>query len=88
MSRSTTEAEYRSLASTVAKVEWIQTLLHELRVVCVGKPLMLCDNLSTVLLIANPILHARTKHLELDLYFVREKAQRKQITVQHINSHL
>ena len=45
-----------------------------------------CDNLSTVLLSANPILHSRTKHLELDLYFVREKVQNKDILVSHISS--
>lgn len=88
VSRSTTEAEYRSLASTVAEIQWIQSLLGELRVLCYNKPLVHCDNLSVVLLTANPVLHARTKHLELDLFFVREKVQRRQLMVQHISSYL
>lgn len=82
VSRSTTEAEYRSLA----EVTWIQSLLRELRVFCPQKPLVRCDNLSTVLLTANPVLHARTKHLELDMFFVREKVQRKELVVQHVPS--
>lgn len=77
VSRSTTEAEYRALASTVVEIQWIQSLLCELCVLCFSKPLVHCDNLSVVLLTANPVLHARTKHLELDLFFVREKVQRK-----------
>lgn len=47
-------------------------------------PVLWCDNLSTVLLSANPIQHARTKHIELDLFFVREKVQRHQIIVKHV----
>lgn len=80
--RSSAEAEYRALANTVTELTWIQTLQN-----CVShaRKDLIC-NLSTILLIANPILHARTKHLELDLYFVREKAQRKEIIVQHVIS--
>ena len=43
----------------------------------------MCDNLSTVYLAANPLLHARTKHVELDQYFVREKVLQKKVLVQH-----
>ncbi|KAL6345227.1 hypothetical protein AAG906_015710 [Vitis piasezkii] len=47
---------------------------NELQIPLAKPPLVWCDNLSTVLLSVNPILHARTKHIELDLYFVRERA--------------
>ena len=39
--------------------------------------------MSTVYLAANPLLHARTKHVELDLYFAREKVLQKKVLVQH-----
>lgn len=45
-----------------------------------------CDNLSTVQLAANPVLHARTKHVEFDLYFVHEKFCQKKVLVQHVPS--
>jgi len=51
------------------------------------KPLSLqvfCDNQSAVLLAHNPILHSRTKHMEIDLFFVREKVLAKQLSVVHI----
>ena len=73
ISRSSTEAEYRSLAIIVGELTWLTSLLEELRVATTKIPIIRCDNLSTVQLAANPVLHARTKHVELDLYFVREK---------------
>lgn len=75
IARSITEAQYMSLANRIAEVLWIQSLLHELCVSSPHKPAIYCDNLSIVHMTANPILHARTKHLELDLFFVREKVQ-------------
>ena len=45
---------------------------------------MWCDNLSIVLLSANPVLHARSKYIELDLYFVHEKVIQKVIDVRHV----
>lgn len=74
VSRSSTEAKYRSLAVAVIEIFWLQTLLRELHVPQNSEPpLILCDNMSIVLLSTNSVLHTRTKHLELDLYFVREK---------------
>ena len=35
---------------------------------------------------ANLILHAKTKHVELDLYFVREKVLQRKVSVQHVPS--
>ena len=42
------------------------------------------DNQSAVLLAHNPILNSRTKHMEIDLFFVREKILAKQLSVTHI----
>lgn len=87
VSRSSTEAEYRALALVVAELLWVQALFREL---CLPQPssppIVFCDNMSTVMLSANPILHSRTKHLELDLFFVREKVQQGSIHVTHISS--
>jgi len=83
VARSSTEAEYRSMALIVAEVTWIQSLLSELQVAH-SKPLILCDNTSTVSLAHNPVLHSRTKHMELDLFFVREKVLNKKLDVVHV----
>ncbi|MCI07442.1 retrovirus-related Pol polyprotein from transposon TNT 1-94, partial [Trifolium medium] len=71
VARSSTEAEYRSLAQATADVLWVQTLLKELTVPF-STPTIYCDNQSAVLA-HNPVLHSRTKHMEIDVFFVREK---------------
>ncbi|CAJ2668996.1 unnamed protein product [Trifolium pratense] len=83
VARSSTEAEYRSLAQATADVLWVQTLLNELTVPFTT-PTIYCDNQSAVLLAHNPVLHSRTKHMEIDVFFVREKVLAKQLTVVHI----
>jgi len=72
VARSSAEAEYRSLAQASAEILWMQSLLKELRVP-IRVPQIYCDNLSAVSLAHNPVLHSRTKHMELDIFFVREK---------------
>uniref|UniRef100_A0A803NMC5 Reverse transcriptase Ty1/copia-type domain-containing protein n=1 Tax=Cannabis sativa TaxID=3483 RepID=A0A803NMC5_CANSA len=71
VSRSSTEAEYRSLAQVVSEITWMHSLFTKIHVQLPQSLVIWCDNLSTILLTTNPVLHAKTKHIELDLYFVR-----------------
>ncbi|CAL0299924.1 unnamed protein product [Lupinus luteus] len=48
VARSSTEAEYRSLAYTAAELLWIQELLKDLHVPLIEPPLLLCDNVSAI----------------------------------------
>ena len=86
VSRSSTEAEFRSLAALVAEIKWLQSLLTELHIVQAKPPLLWCDNQGAVMITANPVLHSKSKHFELDLWFVREKAANGEIIVKHIPS--
>ena len=72
VSRSSTEAEYKSHANATAEMIWIQKLLVELGVPHPQARLW-CDNLGAKYLSANPVFHARTKHIEIDFHFVRER---------------
>jgi histone deacetylase 1/2 len=83
VARSSAEAEYRSLALVSAEILWMQSLLKELRIP-IKVPQILCDNLSAVSLAHNPVLHSRTKHMELDIFFVREKVINKSLIVTHV----
>jgi len=78
VARSSVKAEYRSLAQASAEILWMQSLLKELRVP-ISVPQVHCDNLSVVSLAHNPVLHSRTKHMELDIFFVREKVLNKSL---------
>jgi hypothetical protein len=70
VSRPSTEAEYKALADATAEVMWIQTLLTELGVSHPKAASLWCDNLGATYLSANPVFHARTKHIEVDYHFV------------------
>lgn len=50
-------------------------------------PILWYDNLSTVSLVANPMLYTRIKHVELDMHFIQEKVLAKEFIVQYIPSH-
>ncbi|KAJ4778087.1 polyprotein [Rhynchospora pubera] len=79
VSRSSTEAEYRSLALTCTELLWIQFLLQELQVPFSTPPIMWCDNIGATFLAANLMFHSRTKHVEIDFHFIREKVVQNQL---------
>jgi histone deacetylase 1/2 len=79
VARSSTEAEYKALADGTAEVIWLQYLLTNLQVPSVSTPTIWCDNLGATYLSANPIFHARTKHVEVDYHFVRDRVAKKEI---------
>nr|XP_016513771.1 PREDICTED: uncharacterized mitochondrial protein AtMg00810-like [Nicotiana tabacum] len=76
ISRSSTEAEYRSLAAVAAEVTWIVGLLQELNVALNQPVYLYCDSKATLQIASNPIFHERTKHIEIDCHFVREKIKK------------
>ena len=86
VARSYTEAEYKALANGRAEATWIQTLLRELGVPQPRPPVLWCDNLGATYLTANPVFHARTKHIEVDFHFVREKVAIGALDVRFISS--
>jgi hypothetical protein len=84
VSRSSAEAEYRVVANGVAEAAWLRQLLHELQASPSRCTLVYCDNISVVYLSTNPVQHQRTKHVEIDLHFVREKVAIGQVRVLHV----
>ena len=49
-------------------------------------PVVFCDNLSAIALSFNPVQHQRTKHIEIDIHFVRERVAGNQLVVQFVSS--
>ncbi|GJS58015.1 uncharacterized mitochondrial protein-like protein [Tanacetum coccineum] len=72
---------------TGMEIQMIDALLNELGIRSSSTPILWCDNLGATYLSANPIFHARTKHVEIDYHFVREKVAQGDLRVQHISTH-
>ena len=86
VSRSSTEAEYKAIANGTVKVTWLQSVLRELGIFQAQAPVVWCDNLGATFLTANPVFHARTKHIEIDFHFVREKVSAGALKVRFIST--
>nr|GEU79366.1 ribonuclease H-like domain-containing protein [Tanacetum cinerariifolium] len=86
LSRSSVEAEYRRVANNVAETCWLRNLLRELHTLLSFAMLVYCDNVSAVYLSCNPIRHQRTKHIEIDIHFVRDLVATGQVWVLHVPS--
>jgi hypothetical protein len=73
VARSTTEAEYRAMAHGVSEGLWLRRLLLELGLF-EDEPIMLyCDNKAAINIANNPVQHDRTKHVEIDRHFIKDK---------------
>ena len=83
---SSTEAEYKALVDGTAEVLWLRYLLTDLCFSPSSVTSIWCDNLGATYLSANPIFHARTKHVEVDYHFVRDRVAKKKIQIHFISS--
>jgi hypothetical protein len=73
LSKSSAEAEYRSLASTTCEVIWLGNLFNSFGLKNLLPVDIFCDNSAAIQIAANPVFHEKTKHFELDVHLVREK---------------
>ncbi|XP_019175853.1 PREDICTED: uncharacterized protein LOC109171181 [Ipomoea nil] len=86
VARSSTEAEYKGLADVAAEVTWVVSLLRELGLHSGSPTTLWCDNLGATYLAANPVFHARTKHVEIDYHFVRDKVASGEFIVSFVST--
>jgi len=73
VSRSSSEAEYRAMAQAASEVTWLVRLLEELGLHKLTPVQLHCDNQSAIHIAKNPVFHERTKHIEIDCHFTRDK---------------
>uniref|UniRef100_A0ACD5T832 Uncharacterized protein n=1 Tax=Avena sativa TaxID=4498 RepID=A0ACD5T832_AVESA len=84
VSRSSAEAEYHAVANVVAESCWLRQLLQELHQPVTRSTVVYCDNVSAMYLSSNPVQHQRTKHVEIDLHFVRDQVALGEARVLHV----
>ncbi|GJR26445.1 ribonuclease H-like domain-containing protein [Tanacetum coccineum] len=86
ISYSSAEAEYRGVANVVAETAWLRNLLHELHSPLSTATLVYYDNVSAVYMPANPVQHQWTKHIKINIHFVRDMVTAAQVRVLHVPS--
>ena len=86
VARSSAEAEYRAMALTVCEVTCLKSLLKDLGIKHLAPTILKCDNLAAIAIVANPVLHEKTKHVDVDCDYVRDMVKSGSVTTQHVSS--
>src|SRR5687768_5867092 len=81
---STTEAEYMALSLTARQAIWYRHAFQQLKLTV---PILLkCDNQSGIKLAENPILHQRSKHIDVHYHYSREQVLAGHFTLDYVPS--
>ncbi|RVW23954.1 Retrovirus-related Pol polyprotein from transposon TNT 1-94 [Vitis vinifera] len=75
VARSSAEAEFRAMAQGICDGIWLNRLLEELRVPLKHPMVLYCDNQAAISIVKNPVHHDRTKHVEINRHFIKEKIE-------------
>ena len=68
ISKSSAESEYRAMALACSKLTWICSILKELDIKLQSTPLLLSDSTTAAAIATNPVMHSKTKHIEIDIH--------------------
>ncbi|KAM1172663.1 hypothetical protein ACFX2G_023223 [Malus domestica] len=83
---STTEAEFIAAASCACQAVWLRRILEELHCIQKKPTLIYCDNNSTIKLSKNPVLHGRSKHIDVRFHFLRDLTKAGVVDLVHCQS--
>jgi len=86
VARSSAEAEFRAVAQGMCELLWLKIILDDLRVKWEEPMKLYCDNKSAINIAHNPIQHDRTKHIEIDRHFIKEKLEEGLICMSYVPS--
>jgi hypothetical protein len=84
IARSTAETEYKAMALSVAEMIWLRSILVELEMNQGTQMKLWCDNKSTINIANNPVQHDKTKHVEIDRFFIKEKLNSGLLKLGHV----
>ena len=82
---STTEAEYIAAGLCCVQILWMKQTLSNFNVIFEHVPIK-CDNTSAINISKNPVQHSRTKHIETRHHFLRDHAQKGDITLEFVST--
>ena len=75
VARSSAETEYKAMANGVCELLWLKGILEELRKPITYPMKLYCDNKAAISIDNNLVQHNRTKHVEIDGHFIKEKLE-------------
>ena len=79
VSKSSVEAEYRSMTETACEMIWLRSPLSKLGFAIQTPMATHCNNQTAIFIANNPIFYERTKHIEVDCHFVRDMVMKEVI---------
>lgn len=83
---STTEAEYMAAAQATKEAVWLRQLLADLGYELARPTVLHTDSQGCIALVKNPAFHNRTKHIDIQHHFIREKAESGVVVLQFCNT--
>ena len=83
---SSAEAEFRGMVKGVCELLWLKKLVIELGFKPEKEMQLFCDNKATIDISHNPMQHDRTKHIEVDRHFIKEKLDSRIISLPFVRS--
>jgi hypothetical protein len=81
---SSCEAEYKAQTEATKEAIWLQSLISQLTHEEPCATVIFCDNQGAIALAKNPQFHARTKHIEIQHHFVREKVNEGKVRLEYM----
>ena len=69
---SSIEAEFVAATTCAYQAIWLKKIIKELHFKEDGPTQIYCDNGSTINLSKNPVLHGRSKHIDVKYHFLRD----------------
>jgi hypothetical protein len=88
VSKSSTESEYRAMSAACSEVVWLHGLLVEIGFPQTTPTLLHADNTNAIQIATNLVFHERTKHVEVNCYFIQEAVDTHVISLPHISTDL
>lgn len=87
VARSSAEAEFRAMAHGICELLWLKIILTDLKINWERPMKLYCDNKSAINIAHNPVQHDRTKHIEVDRHFIKEKLDSGLICTPFVPTH-
>ena len=85
VAQSTTEAEYVAAAACCSQLLWMVATLRDFGLEYRRVPLF-CDSTSAISVAKNPVLHSKTKHIEVRFHFLRDHYEKGDIDLIHVTT--